>query len=121
MVIGELQVSLKAVEAAFLRGVSGYDPKSARVVEQQLIRQNERLQQHMCGYIRETDVNKTRYSESRTAMSVMKKLHEKSSDLLSMAASPSTPAHIRAVQTEMCWHILSLCENGSEVIGEAYK
>ena len=54
-------------------------------------------------------------------MSVMKTLHEKSSDLLNMAVNPRVPAHLRAVQTEMCWHILELCENGADVLAEAAK
>ena len=122
MVIGELKVSLKAVEAAFLRGVSGYDLKSGRIVEKQLNGQYKRIKQNMYSkYISKNDANKTRYLESQAAMSEMKTLHEKSSDLLSMAANTKFPAHIRAVQIEMCWHILDLCEKGTNVVVEAYK
>ena len=120
--IDELRIAVKAVETAFLRGMSGYDPDSARAVAQELIDQNERLQQHMyVKYIHESDPIKARYLESHAAMSVMKTVHEKSADLLNMAVNPRMPANLRAVQTEMCWHILELCENGANVIADATK
>ena len=120
--IDELRIAVKAVEAAFLRGMSGYDPQSARDVAQELIDQNERLQQHMYfKYIRENDAIKARYLESHAAMSVMKTVHEKSADLLNMAVNPRMPAHLRAIQTEMCWHILRVCESGTDVIADATK
>ena len=120
--IGELRIAVKAVETAFLRGMSGYDPQSARDVAQELIDQNERLQHHMyLKYIRENDSIKSRYLESHAAMSVMKTVHEKSTDLLNMAVNPRMPAHLRAVQTEMCWHILRVCESGADVIADATK
>ena len=120
--IRELRITLKAVESAFLRGMSSYNPQSATTVAQELIDQDERLQSHMYfKYIRENDAVRARYSESKAAMSVMKTLHEKSSDLLHMAVNPRMPAHLRAVQTEMCWHILALCENGANVIADATK
>lgn len=120
--IGELRIALKSVEAAFLRGMSGYDPKSAKAVAQKLVEQDERLQQHMYfKYIRENDSNNARYSASHAAMLTMRTLHEKSADLLNMAINPRMPLHLRAVQTEMCWHILELCENGANTIADAVK
>ena len=120
--IGELQVALKAVEAAFLRGMSDYNPKSARSAAQELREQDQRLQHHMyLKYIRENDTNKARYRAGDAAMSVMRTLHEKSVDLLNMAVSQSVPPHLKAVQTEMCWHILYLCESGANVIAEASR
>ena len=59
---GELKLALKAVETAFLRGISGYDPKSAKAVARELLEQDERLQRHMYfKYIRKNDANKARY------------------------------------------------------------
>ncbi len=120
--IGELRIAVKALETAFLRGMSGYDPKSAKAVAQELVKQDESLQRHMyLQYIREDDAIKARYLESHAAMVVMKAIHEKSAALLDMADNPRMPPHLRAVQTEMCWHILEVCESGTDVIADAVK
>lgn len=120
--IGELRVALMSVEAAYMRANSAYDYRNATDVTLELSEQNERLQRHMYfKYIRENDANESRYLASHAAMSVMKTLHEKTEDLLQMAANSNMPSHLRSVQAEMCWHILELCETGTDVIAEASR
>ena len=85
-------------------------------------KQCERLQRHMPSkYIRENDPVKRRYSEGVLAMKAMEWLHEKARDLLQMAAQRNIPDHLKAVQLEMCWHILELCERGADVIAYARR
>ena len=54
-------------------------------------------------------------------MAVMEILHDKARDLLRLSRLQKTPSGLKSVQTEMCWHIVELCERGAEVLADAAK
>ena len=120
--VSEMRTAARALEAAFLRGGSPYDIRSTKQAFEEIQKQGERLQRHMpLKYIREDDPVKRRYAEGALAMKAMEWLHEKSFDLLQLAMQHNMPDHLKAVQVEMCWHILELCEQGSNVIAYARR
>ena len=84
--------------------------------------QEERLQGHMPGrYIREDDPVRARYDEGLVAMTEMEMLHDKARDLLQLSRLQKMPSGLKVVQTEMCWHIVELCERGADVLADAAK
>ena len=120
--LNRLKTAAKAVEAAFLRGQSGYDPRTASDVFEKMNAQEERLQGHMPGrYIRENDPVRDRYDEGHAAMVEMEMLHDKARDLLQLSRLQKMPSGLKAVQTEMCWQIVELCERGADVLADAAK
>ena len=120
--VSEMRIAAKALEAAFLRGGSFYDIQSMKQVSNEILEQGERLQRHMpFKYVREDDPVKRRYVEGTLAMKAMEWLHEKSLDLVQLATQRNMPVHLKAVQVELCWHILELCEQGTNVIAYARR
>ena len=117
-----LKTAAKAVEATFLRGQSGYDPGTAADVFDKINTQEDRLQGHMPGrYVRENDPVPARYQEGLAAMAEMEILHDRARDLLQLSGFQKMPSGLKAVQTEMCWHIVELCERGANVLVDAAK
>ena len=84
--------------------------------------QEARLQGHMPGrYIRENDPVPARYEEGLAAMAEMEILHNTARDLLQLSRLQKMPSGLKSVQTEMCWHIVELCERGADVLADAAK
>ena len=120
--LNRLKTAAKAVEGTFLRGQSGYDFRTAADVFEKINEQEARLQGHMPGrYIRENDPVRARYDEGLAAMAEMEMLHDKARDLLQLSRLQKMPSGLKAVQTEMCWHIVELCARGADVLGDAAK
>ena len=117
--LNRLKTAAKAVEATFLRGQNGYDPRAAAGVFEKINAQERRLQGHMPGwYIRENDPVPARYDDGLAAMAEMEILHDKARDLLQLSRLQKMPSGLKAVQTEMCWHIVELCERGANVLAD---
>ena len=80
------------------------------------------MQGHMPGrYVREDDPVPARYAGGLAAMTEMEILHDKARDLLQLSRLQKMPSDLKAVQTEMCWHIVELCERGANVLADAAK